>query len=218
MLSFHRYEKAQVAFPSLSLTARLSWRLRDDDNLLLSRLESQFLKAMNEAKKRLVDAGRLDGSIDVGEPDLIPIISALKGGKHDNIKLANRENKAVDNIQSKLRPRQLKGQPAVPGTASGYACRITTLKDIKSFNPGDIIICDAVDPNMTHLVPLARGIVERRGGMLIHGVIIARELGIPCVNGVGSLLEKVEGGDYITIDGALGLVIVGEPDFSFGKT
>ncbi len=60
----------------------------------------------------------------------------------------------------------------MPGTASGYACRISTLEDIKSFNPGDIIICDAVDPNMTHLVPLARGIVERRGGMLIHGAIL----------------------------------------------
>ena len=70
---------------------------------------------------------------------------------------------------------------------------------------------------MTHLVPLAKGIVERRGGMLIHGVIIARELGIPCVNGVGSLLDKVRSGDYITIDGALGLVIVGEPNFSFGR-
>ena len=53
--------------------------------------------------------------------------------------------------------------------------------------------------------------------MLIHGVIIARELGIPCVNGVGSLLEKVISGDHITIDGTLGLVIVGEPDFAFGK-
>jgi len=202
---------------SLLKIARLSWALRDDDNLLLSRLESQFLKAMNEAKKRLVDAGRLDGLIVIGEPDAIPIISALKGGKHDDIKLVNREKKGVAKTQSQLRPRQLKGQPAVPGTASGYACRISTLEDIKSFNPGDIIICDAVDPNMTHLVPLARGIVERRGGMLIHGVIIARELGIPCVNGVGILLEKVVSGDYITIDGALGLVIVGEPDFSFGK-
>ncbi len=202
---------------SLLKIARLSWALRDDDNLLLSRLESQFLKVMNEGKKRLVDSGRLQESIDVGEPDAIPIISALKGVSHDAIKLVNRGNKAVDNVQSKIRPRQLKGQPAVPGTASGYACRISTLEDIKSFNPGDIIICDAVDPNMTHLVPLARGIVERRGGMLIHGVIIARELGIPCVNGVGSLLERIISGDYITIDGTLGLVIVGDPDFSFGE-
>ena len=37
---------------------------------------------------------------------------------------------------------------------------------------------------MTFVVPLAAAIVERRGGMLIHGAIIAREYGIPCVTGV----------------------------------
>ena len=40
-------------------------------------------------------------------------------------------------------------------------------------------MCDAIQPMMTHLVPLAAGIVERRGGMLIHGAIIAREMQIP---------------------------------------
>ena len=42
---------------------------------------------------------------------------------------------------------------------------------------------------MTHLVPLAAAVVERRGGMLIHGAIIAREMGIPCVNGVAQAAE-----------------------------
>ena len=67
---------------------------------------------------------------------------------------------------------------------------------------------------MTQLVPLACAIVERRGGMLIHGAIIARELGIPCVNGIEDLLGRLSEGAPITVDGHLGLVTVGPPDFA----
>ena len=34
-------------------TGRVSWKLRDDDNLLVSRLESQLLRALDVAAKRL---------------------------------------------------------------------------------------------------------------------------------------------------------------------
>jgi pyruvate,water dikinase len=53
---------------------------------------------------------------------------------------------------------------------------------------------------MTHLVPLASAIVERRGGMLIHGAIIARELGIPCVNGISNATNVICAGDQLTVD------------------
>ena len=74
-------------------------------------------------------------------------------------------------------------------------------------------MCDAIQPMMTHLVPLAAGIVERRGGMLIHGAIIAREMGIPCVNGITHATELLEDGEVVTIDGHLGIVTVGPPEF-----
>ena len=54
--------------------------------------------------------------------------------------------------------------------------------DLGKFRQGEVLVCDAIQPTMTHLVPLAGSIVERRGGMLIYGAIIARELGIPCFN------------------------------------
>ena len=57
------------------------------------------------------------------------------------------------------------------------------------------MVCDAVDPTMTFVVPLAAAIVERRGGMLIHGSIIAREYGIPCVTGVPDATSLIGTGD-----------------------
>jgi pyruvate,water dikinase len=64
---------------------------------------------------------------------------------------------------------------------------------------------------MTFVAPLAAGVVERRGGMLIHGAIIAREYGIPCVTGVPDAATWIRTGDTITVDGHLGLVTVSSP-------
>jgi phosphoenolpyruvate synthase/pyruvate phosphate dikinase len=110
-------------------------------------------------------------------------------------------------------PRQLIGQPAAPGLATGRVQRVRDVQDLGHFRAGEVLVCDAIQPTMTHLVPLACAIVERRGGMLIHGAIIARELGIPCVNGIPHAVELLEEGEIVTVDGYLGIVTVGVPEF-----
>jgi pyruvate,water dikinase len=137
----------------------------------------------------------------LSEPGTVPDLPA-----------ATPEDAKVD-ILSQDTPRQLIGQPASPGMASGRVCRITAGEDIGRFRAGHVLVCDAIQPMMTHLVPLAAAVVERRGGMLIHGAIIARELGIPCVNGVARAVEQLRDGDVVTVDGHLGIVTVGPPEF-----
>jgi len=44
--------------------------------------------------------------------------------------------------------------------------------------------------------------------MLIHGAIIAREYGIPCVTGVPEAVELIETGDMLTVDGYLGVITI----------
>jgi len=51
---------------------------------------------------------------------------------------------------------------------------------------------------------------ERVGGMLIHGAIIAREYGLPCITGIPDATELIQSGDVITVDGYLGIVTIGE--------
>ena len=105
------------------------------------------------------------------------------------------------------------GQPAAPGLASGRVRIIRDAEGLGRFQAGEVLVCDAIQPVMTHLVPLASAIVERRGGMLIHGAIIARELGIPCANGIANASQVLEDGDVVTVDGYLGIVTVGPPEF-----
>jgi pyruvate,water dikinase len=191
----------------------VSWRLRDDDNLLLSRVESQLNGAVAMALDRLRAAGRLLREPRRTDDMVRAIATALsEPGAVLDLPAATPADAKVD-FRSPDTPRQLLGQPASPGMASGRVCRITAGEDIGRFRAGNVLVCDAIQPMMTHLVPLAAAVVERRGGMLIHGAIIARELGIPCVNGVARAVEQLRDGDVVTVDGHLGIVTVGPPEF-----
>ena len=92
-----------------------------------------------------------------------------------------------------------------PGIATASARVVRSKGDLSAFQPGEILVCDAIDPAMTFVVPLAAGIVERRGGMLIHGAIIARVYGILCVSGI-SAADIIISSEFLTIDSDLGLV------------
>ena len=194
---------------------RVSWRLRDNDNLLLARVEAQLLRAIRIAADRLRDAGRLEAESVAVEDAADVLIEALRdiSGGIVTLPKTKEAEKPSETGGSGERPRQLVGQPAAPGMQQGVVRRVRAAQDLGRFKAGEVLVCDAIQPMMTHLVPLASAVVERRGGMLIHGAIIARELGIPCVNGVAAAIDSLADGELVTVDGYLGIVTVGEPEF-----
>ncbi len=186
--------------------ARTSYRLRDDDNIYLGRIESHFLAAVSEARLRVESQKKIsDEKIQAGA--LAKVLDDLD----HRAKALNRNEKALQQT-FEVKPRQLIGQPAGPGISKGKARVIEQHADLSNFKHGEVLVCDAVDPNMTFVVPLASAIVERRGGMLIHGAIIAREYGLPCVTGIPDATALIENGDTITVDGYLGIVTIGSSD------
>jgi phosphohistidine swiveling domain-containing protein len=193
---------------------RLSWRLRDDDNVLVGRLESQLLRALEMGGARLRAAGRLQGDARIGITAAPTLAEALRHPASTPVVLPEppAEGPTAHGAVGES-PRQVVGQPAAPGLATGRVRRVRDARDLGRFRAGEVLVCDAIQPTMTHLVPLACAIVERRGGMLIHGAIIARELGIPCVNGIPHAVELLEEGEIVTVDGYLGIVTVGVPEF-----
>jgi len=206
-------ERRQDALDALRI-GRVSWRLRDDDNILMGRLEHELRRAMSAAVERFAAADRLDLEVGLSESAAEPLIRALREGGDDEISLPAGDGKPdAPPPTPGESPRQIVGQPAGPGLATGTACVVRGAADLAKFQRGDVLVCDAIQPTMTQLVPLASAVVERRGGMLIHGAIIARELGIPCVNGVPEAASLLKDGDLLTVDGYLGLVTVGPPEF-----
>ncbi len=178
---------------------RASYRLRDNDNLFIGHLTERLQEARDEAARRLTvqKNNELAG---------LPVPVRERVAKRLTPVAATAGNRR--SAGARLQARQLVGQSAGPGLGQGLARVISSPSDLASFKAAEILVCDAVDPNMTFVVPLASGIVERRGGMLIHGAIIAREYGIPCVTGVPEATQLIRTGDRLTVDGFLGLVII----------
>ena len=63
------------------------------------------------------------------------------------------------------------------------------------------------DPEWMNILSHSSGIVTAVGGFLCHAAIIARELGIPCVIGIGGdAMKKIWNEKELTVDGSNGLV------------
>jgi pyruvate,water dikinase len=197
------FEKDQSEFAAELLDlGRASYRMRDDDNIYLGRIERQMQAAIDEGHRRL----RIQGRSTSDALDTADVIEALKNPTH--VPKPQASMKRTETIP-RLKARQILGQPAGPGIARGKARVILNPSNLFDFKSGEILVVDAIDPNMTFVVPISAGIVERRGGMLIHGAIIAREYGLPCVTGVPDATSLIHTGDEVTVDGYLGIVIIG---------
>ncbi|WP_300460075.1 PEP/pyruvate-binding domain-containing protein [Desulfobacula sp.] len=192
-------EKYAFALDVLHL-GRESYRLRDDDNIHLGRIETRLVEAVQEGQSRLADPD--------ANPDGLAMLAALPALSlvSDTIPVSVEPSVLEKASTLWLKARQVVGHPAGPGIASGTARLINTPQDLMDFKQGDVLICPGVDPNMTFVIPLAAAVVEERGGMLIHGAIIAREYGLPCITGATDIMRLIEPGDHVIVDGYLGII------------
>jgi pyruvate,water dikinase len=181
---------------------RASYLLRDNDNIYMGRLERCLEMAVElgyqRVKHRLKD-------ISLKEIPTLELIRILSDPSYQSDHLNKKAQKSFD---TKIRVSQIVGQPASKGIVSGYARVIQDKKDLFDLKKGEILVVDAIDPTMTFVVPLCAGIIERRGGMLIHGAIIAREYHIPCVTGIADATKIIETGNMIHLDGENGIVAI----------
>lgn len=167
--------------------ARTSYRLRDDDNLYLGKIQARLDEALAQA-------------LNMG--------LTMEQAVHTNRNSLPKGNAWTEADGQAAPESLLKGWAAAAGVARGKARVVTEPEGLFSFRAGEILVCDALDPNMTFVAPLAAGIVERRGGMLVHGAIIAREYGIPCVTGVDEATLRIRDGQMVFVDGFRGEVIL----------
>jgi len=105
-------------------------------------------------------------------------------------------------------PRPLHGVGASQGLASGPARVIHTVDDLHSLRRGEVMVAAATDPSWTSLVGLGKALVLECGGLLSHGAIVARELGIPAVVDVAAATTLLTTGDQLRVDGGAGVVAV----------
>ena len=80
-------------------------------------------------------------------------------------------------------------------------------KEIKvELNENSVLVAEDLTPADTSSMNMANviGIVLRDGGPTSHAVIVAKNLGIPCVIGVGESIKDINNDDLIALDGSTG--------------
>ncbi len=100
----------------------------------------------------------------------------------------------------------LVGTPGSPGRAHGIARVITGTEDFHRFQPGDVLVAHTTMPVWTPLFNIASAAVTEVGGPFSHAAIVAREFGIPLVNGAIDAMRVIADGTPIVVDGSAGIV------------
>ena len=67
---------------------------------------------------------------------------------------------------------------------------------------------ECADPGWVPLYPSVSGLLIERGSILSHSAIVAREMGIPTIVGIAGLVDTLQTGQVVTMDGGAGVVKV----------
>ncbi|UCC64519.1 MAG: hypothetical protein JSV36_05545, partial [Anaerolineae bacterium] len=111
---------------------------------------------------------------------------------------------------------ELHGLAGSPGVATGVARVIRGPEEFGKLRDGDILVAPLTNPVWTPLFAIAGAVVTEVGGILSHGVIVAREYGIPAVTSVAGATNLVHEGQLVTVDGSKGIVYL-RPDVAAGS-
>jgi len=115
------------------------------------------------------------------------------------------------------------GLPASPGAAVGKVVFTAEhAEEMAKNNEKVILVRTETSPEDIGGMDAAQGILTVRGGMTSHAAVVARGMGKPCVAGCGAVSidlssstftvcdVTVNEGDYVTLDGTTGALIIGE--------
>jgi pyruvate,water dikinase len=102
------------------------------------------------------------------------------------------------------------GTPASPGIVTGKARVIRSVEDANKLEQGEIMVVSLTDVGWTPYYCLASGLITEIGSCLSHGVVVAREYGLPTIVSVKDIMRSIKDGDIITMDGTKGTVTLVE--------
>ena len=103
-----------------------------------------------------------------------------------------------------------RGEPASPGVGSGRVATSSEMVEaLADEDVAAVLVRPTTDPEDTAGMLLATAVVTEVGGATSHAAVVSRELGTPCVVGVGTGTLAALCGRDVTVDGATGEVFDG---------
>jgi rifampicin phosphotransferase len=102
--------------------------------------------------------------------------------------------------------RPFRGVATGTGIARGRVRRLRHPAEGNALLPGEILVAPSTDPGWTPLFLKAGGLVVETGGYMSHGAIVAREFALPAVVNLPGILDVLQDGDEVEVDGLCGEV------------
>jgi phosphohistidine swiveling domain-containing protein len=153
-------------------------------------------RELRESQKRLVPLS------------FIPSLSDPAWSKDIQLKMLSSaigETVVRRGIEDRNGRKILVGTPGSPGRARGIARVIAGPDDFHRFQPGDVLVAHTTTPVWTPLFNIASAAITEVGGPFSHAAIVAREFGIPLVNGAIDATRVIADGIPILVDGSAGI-------------
>ena len=207
-----KYSENGSEMTELDEARKMKHSLKNDDIINLAKVVSNLEQSyQNYFKCRGVD---IEWALD-GIDKKIYIIQARPETVHSNNNNMILKNYHLDNTSA----------PQIIATGVSVGCMISSgkVKILSSpsehnlFSEGDILVTDYTTPDWEPIMKKSSGIITNKGGRTCHAAIIARELNINTIVGVGNATEKLDNDIMITIDnskGETGYIYSGKHEFS----
>lgn len=103
---------------------------------------------------------------------------------------------------------RIEGIGGSAGVAEGRARVVEGPDDPNGLEEGEVLVAETTSPSYASYFLVASAVVVDIGGMLSHGPIVAREMGIPCVINTKHARHTIRTGDLVRVDGDRGVVEV----------
>jgi pyruvate, orthophosphate dikinase len=100
------------------------------------------------------------------------------------------------------------GRPACPGVVSGVVVTDVDEAETRALEGEDVILARPTTcPHDVRVMSVVAGIITEIGGATSHAAVVSRELGVPCVVGVGQGVIADLEGRSVTLDATGGRVL-----------
>jgi pyruvate,water dikinase len=111
----------------------------------------------------------------------------------------------TDGLPETVGSSDLRGIAVSGGVGLGRA-RVVAVGETATLVPGEVLVAPVLDAAFGPQLAVAAGAVAEIGGILSHGSVVARELGVPCVVDVRDATRAIRTGERILVDGNTGRV------------
>ena len=118
---------------------------------------------------------------------------------------AGKKDKEAGNAKTRV----FFGRGVSKGIFRGEVLKIKSLQELRATEAkGKILLSYSTDPGWFPYLDMAEGLITERGSLLSHSAILARELEKPAVVNIPKIMEELQSGDIVEIDGDLGICSV----------